>query len=83
VSGKKFMIPVTYKSEMEGYKMPRGGKREGAGRPKGNPDDVFRRVSITLSGAALVAFDDFAAKNKLSRSAAIEKLALAGLKKGL
>jgi metal-responsive CopG/Arc/MetJ family transcriptional regulator len=59
----------------------RGGKREGAGRPKGNPDEAYQRISITLSPAVLARIDDFAAKNKLSRSAAIEKLALAGLQK--
>ncbi len=59
--------------------MPRGGKREGAGRPKGNPEEAYRRVSITVSGPALIAIDEFAVKNKLSRSAAIEKLCRVGL----
>ncbi len=60
--------------------MPRGGKREGAGRPKGNPEEAYQRVSITVSGPALARIDDFAKSQRLSRSAAVEKLALAGLK---
>lgn len=59
--------------------MPRGGKREGAGRPKGNPDDLFQRVSITLSGSGLALIDAFAKSQRLSRSAAVEKLARLGL----
>jgi hypothetical protein len=62
--------------------MPRGGKRKGAGRPPGNPDEAYQRVSITVSGPALIAIDEYAAENKLSRSAAIEKLCWVGLKKG-
>ncbi len=61
--------------------MPRGGQRLGAGRPPGNPEEAYCKLSVSLSPLALAAIDEFAAKNKLSRSAAIEKLALAGLKK--
>ncbi len=75
------MIPVISKSVLKGSRMPRGGRREGAGRPPGNPEDAYQRVSISVSGPALARIDDFAAKNKMSRSAAIEKLALAGLLK--
>jgi hypothetical protein len=61
--------------------MARGGKREGAGRPKGNPDELYRRVSLTLSPDALTLVDAYALEHKLTRSAAVEKLALVGLKK--
>jgi metal-responsive CopG/Arc/MetJ family transcriptional regulator len=54
---------------------------KGRGVAAGNPKEAYQRVSITVSGPALIRIDDFAAKNKLSRSAAIEKLALAGLQK--
>jgi metal-responsive CopG/Arc/MetJ family transcriptional regulator len=60
--------------------MPRGGKREGAGRPPGNPDEVYRRVSITLTPRVLLAIDNFAAKNKYTRSTAVERLVLEGLR---
>jgi hypothetical protein len=75
------MIPVTYKSEMEGYIMPRGGKRPCAGRPPGNPEEAYCKLSVSISPLALAAIDEFAAVNRLSQSAAIEKLALVGLKK--
>jgi hypothetical protein len=74
------MIPVICKSKRKGCRMPKGGKREGAGRPKGNPEHAYRKVSVTLSPLTLVAIDEYAAKNKLSRSAAVEKLTLVGLK---
>jgi hypothetical protein len=61
--------------------MARGGFRPGSGRPKGKPDEVFRKVSVSLSPEALILFEAYAKEHKLSRSAAIEKLALAGLKK--
>jgi metal-responsive CopG/Arc/MetJ family transcriptional regulator len=53
----------------------------GKAGPKGNPEGAYRKVSVTLSPLALAAIDEFAAKNKLSRSAAIEKLCWVGLKK--
>lgn len=62
--------------------MARGGKREGAGRPPGNPDEAFQRVSITVSGPALALIDAYAKSQRLSRSAAIEKLCRIGLKQG-
>jgi metal-responsive CopG/Arc/MetJ family transcriptional regulator len=61
--------------------MPRGGKREGAGRPKGNPDEAFQRVSMTLSPDVLAALDSYAKEQRLSRSAAVEKLCRVRLKK--
>jgi hypothetical protein len=61
--------------------MARGGKRPGAGRPPGNPDERFRRVSLTLSPDALALIDAFALEHKMSRSAAVEKLLVLGLKK--
>jgi metal-responsive CopG/Arc/MetJ family transcriptional regulator len=60
--------------------MARGGKREGAGRPKGNPDELYRRVSLTLSPDMLERVDDYAAASGLTRSAAVEKLLSLGLK---
>jgi hypothetical protein len=62
--------------------MARGGKREGAGRPKGNPDELYRRVSLTLSPDALTLVDEYALEHKMSRSAAVEKLLSLGLKAG-
>jgi hypothetical protein len=59
--------------------MARGGKRPGAGRPPGNPDERFRRVSLTLSPDALALIDKYALENNLTRSAALEKLARLGL----
>ncbi len=38
-------------------------------------------MSVSLSPEALILFEAYAKEHKLSRSAAIEKLALAGLKK--
>jgi hypothetical protein len=61
--------------------MARGGKRTGAGRPKGNPNELYRRVTLTLSPATLTLVDEYAAASGLTRSAAVEKLALVGLKK--
>ncbi len=61
--------------------MARGGKREGAGRPKGNPDELYRRVSLTLSPDVLTLIDEYALEHKMSRSAAVEKLLVLGLKK--
>jgi hypothetical protein len=61
--------------------MARGGKRKGAGRPPGNPDERFKRVSLTLSPDALTLIDAFALEHKLTRSAAVEKLMTLGLKK--
>jgi hypothetical protein len=61
--------------------MARGGKRPGAGRPPGNPDDRFKRVSLTLSPDALALIDDYALEHKLTRSAALEKLARLGLQR--
>jgi hypothetical protein len=61
--------------------MAKGGKREGAGRPPGNPEERFKRLSLTLSPDALALIDAYALEHKVSRSAAIERLALAGLKK--
>jgi metal-responsive CopG/Arc/MetJ family transcriptional regulator len=61
--------------------MPRGGKREGAGRPPGNPAEAYCKVSVSLSPGVLVAIDEFAAQNKYTRSTAVERLVLAGLKK--
>lgn len=63
--------------------MARGGKRPGAGRPKGKPDDAFKKVSLSLSPDALELFDTYAREHKLSRSAAVEKLARLGLAQGL
>jgi hypothetical protein len=61
--------------------MARGGKRTGAGRPKGNPDELYRRVTLTLSPDALTLVDEYAAASGLTRSAAVEKLMTLGLKK--
>jgi hypothetical protein len=61
--------------------MARGGKRKGAGRPPGKPDERFKRVSLTLSPDALALIDAYALEHKMSRSAAVEKLCLVGLKK--
>jgi hypothetical protein len=61
--------------------MTRGGKRKGAGRPPGRPDELYRRVTLTLSPDALALIDAYALEHKMSRSAALERLALAGLKK--
>jgi hypothetical protein len=61
--------------------MARGGKRTGAGRPPGNPDERFKRVSLTLSPDALALIDAYALEHKMNRSAAIEKLCWAGSKK--
>jgi metal-responsive CopG/Arc/MetJ family transcriptional regulator len=61
--------------------MARGGKRPGAGRPKGNPDELYRRVSLTLSPDVLTLIDEYALEHKMSRSAAVEKLLVLGLKK--
>jgi hypothetical protein len=60
--------------------MARGGKREGAGRPKGNPDELYRRVTLTLSPKVLKRVDDYALEHKMSRSAAVEKLLSLGFK---
>jgi hypothetical protein len=59
--------------------MARGGKRPGAGRPPGNPDERFKRVSLTLSPDALTLIDEYALEHKLTRSAAVEKLARLGM----
>ncbi len=59
--------------------MARGGKRPGAGRPPGNPNERFRRVSLTISPDALALLDKYALEHKMSRSAALEKLARLGL----
>ncbi len=61
--------------------MARGGKRTGAGRPKGNPDELYRRVTLTLSPKVLERVDEYAAASGLTRSAAAEKLMTLGLKK--
>jgi hypothetical protein len=61
--------------------MARGGKREGAGRPKGNPDELYRRVTLTLSPRMLKRVDEYAAASGLNRSAAAEKLIMLGLEK--
>ncbi len=61
--------------------MARGGKREGAGRPKGNPDELYRRVSLTLSPDTLTLIDEYTLEHKMTRSAAVEKLLVLGLKK--
>ncbi len=61
--------------------MARGGKRHGAGRPPANPDERFKRVSLTLSPDMLTLIDAYALEHKMSRSAAVEKLCWVGLKK--
>jgi hypothetical protein len=61
--------------------MGRGGKREGAGRPKGDPDELYRRVTLTVSPKVLKRVDEYAAASGLTRSAAVEKLLVLGLKK--
>jgi hypothetical protein len=61
--------------------MAKGGKRPGAGRPPGNPDEAFRKVSLTLSPSALLLIDDYAKVQGLSRSAAAEKLMRLGLQR--
>jgi metal-responsive CopG/Arc/MetJ family transcriptional regulator len=61
--------------------MTKGGKRPGAGRPRGNPDEAMRRVSITLNPKALESLDRYAAdKHGMNRSAAVEALIEAGTK---
>jgi hypothetical protein len=61
--------------------MARGGKRPGAGRPKGSSDELYRRVTLTLSPRTLERVDDYAAASGLTRSAAVEKLMMLGLEK--
>jgi hypothetical protein len=61
--------------------MARGGKRTGAGRPAGDPDELYRRVTLTLSPKVLERLDEYALEHKMSRSAAVEKLCWIGLKK--
>jgi hypothetical protein len=61
--------------------MARGGKRPGAGRPSGNPDEAYRKVSVTLSPGALTLIDEYAQAQGLSRSAAAEKLLRLGLQR--
>jgi metal-responsive CopG/Arc/MetJ family transcriptional regulator len=60
--------------------MARGGKRPGAGRPKGKSDETFRKVSLSFSPQTLNLIDSYASEQKLSRSAAVEKLCRAALK---
>ncbi len=60
--------------------MARGGKREGAGRPKGNPDELYKRVTLTLSPKVFERVDAYALEDKQSRSASVEKLMTLGLK---
>jgi metal-responsive CopG/Arc/MetJ family transcriptional regulator len=60
--------------------MTRGGFRPGSGRPKGKPDDIFRKVSVSLSPDTLALIDSYAKEQRLSRSAAVEKLSRLGLK---
>ncbi len=67
--------PVTCKS------MARGGKRKGAGRPKGDPDELYRRVSLTLGPTILERLDAYALEHKLNRSAAAELLLKLGLER--
>ncbi len=59
--------------------MGRGGKRPGAGRPKGDSADLFKRVSVSLSPEVLGAVDRYASEYGLSRSAAVERLLTLGL----
>jgi hypothetical protein len=54
--------------------MAKGGKREGAGRPPGNPEERFKRLSLTLSPDTLALIESYASEHKMSRSAAVEKL---------
>ncbi len=61
--------------------MAKGGKRPGAGRPPGNPDEAFRKMSITISPNTLALIDEYALEHKLTRSAALEKLARLGLQR--
>jgi hypothetical protein len=61
--------------------MTRGGKRHGAGRPKGDPDELYKRVTLTLSPDVLTLIDEYTLEHKMSRSAAVEKLCWVGLKK--
>jgi hypothetical protein len=61
--------------------MARGGKRTGAGRPKGDPDELYRRVTLTVSPRMLTSVDKYAAASGLNRSAAAEKLMMLGLEK--
>jgi metal-responsive CopG/Arc/MetJ family transcriptional regulator len=60
--------------------MARGGKRTGAGRPAGNPDERYRKVSLSLSPEVLALIDEYAQAHEMSRSAAVEKLIGVGLK---
>jgi hypothetical protein len=61
--------------------MAKGGKRPGAGRPPGNPDERYRKVSLSLSPGTLALIDEYALEHKLTRSAALEKLARLGLQR--
>jgi hypothetical protein len=61
--------------------MAKGGKRPGAGRPPGNPDERYRKVSLSLSPGALALVDEYAQAQGLSRSAAAEKLVKLGLQR--
>lgn len=60
--------------------MARGGKRPGAGRPKSDAAMTFRKVSVSFSPDLLTLVDAYASEHKLSRSAAVEKLARLGLR---
>ncbi len=52
--------------------MPKGGKRPGAGRPKGDPSELTRQVSVSMYPAEFTAIEEYAQRHKVSRSAAIE-----------
>ncbi len=75
------MVKAAFLNLVVSESMARGGKREGAGRPKGNSDEIFRKLSVSLSPEALILIDSYAKEQRLSRSAAIEKLCRVGLKK--
>ena len=53
--------------------MARGGKRPGAGRPKGDSSKLTRQVSVSMYPADFMAIEDYAKRYKLSRSVAIER----------
>lgn len=78
----RIVLSSSFLNSVVSKSMARGGKRPGAGRPKGNPNETYRKVSLSLSPAMLNLIDGYASEHKLSRSAAAEKLLRLGLQWG-
>ncbi len=53
--------------------MPKGGKRPGAGRPKGDPSELARQVSVSMYPEEFTAIEEYAQRQRVSRSVAIER----------